>query len=876
MALYLLITKHIFIYFKKINFTLLSINQTILNYSIYLHRSYLLGKAFVGICSIFMYSSLFAQVERLSVGINSEYSETNLVVSPDGKSLYFSRKNHPQNRGDEGLEDIWVSYNNDFSDWTMAVNLGSPINSNSQNAAIGISMNNNQLYLKGLYSDTTNTILWQSQRENLNEWGEPTPLSIPRFWSRKFGNNYQVSHDGNILLICNDGIVSISLRKTDENFTQPRNMGNAINPTDENGRPLSNTFAATLAADMRTLFFAARRGDEKIKIFRTQRLDETWQEWTTPEALDVPYSLPTDISLSLPLASDWLYFTATDPETLQSDVFRLALPTEIRPKSATLVEGQTYKKMKLQLKNLDNSQVKNIDSQENGKFIALLQDWKNASISAATSEEGEGISFLTESQYLHIEGKNLNEIDTNSLTNNFNNNTNANTDDEARLDEIRLRLRKLDEEITQIEGNLFKQNVFNLPNEIVTPQRPHLAKTTDLRSKNVPQPIEEPSSGDIKLDELRRKFKKNQPPTANKNQPQSEANNAENKNTHINHSSSSTSVYTEDQSLLELRQKYNKLQGAKTPVAQPKSVTPPPSVTTPKDNFNPNESSQNSLLTTEILAAEWENICRENMLLQLEDVRRDIERNISNTDERRLLTTAFREKQRTLQDELKRVGVSPIQAEVRDAARKVLSETAKKTFWKEQFKQQIQLELAWNTKQLLLKKWQNDLQQTIKQTERNREKRRRETIEESQENANDAQTNVFSDRLQLQNNKITLRRIVPEIGQKWVLNNLFFEPNSADLRPISSDELERLLYFLKQNSTINIEISAHTNGKCSPDFAQRLTQMRAETIANYLENNGIQKQRLRIRAAANNEPRNTNDSPQGLRNNQRIEIKIIR
>jgi hypothetical protein len=47
-------------------------------------------------------------IEVLDNNINTEYKELNPLLSPDGKTLYFSRQNHPQNMGGgEAKEDIW-------------------------------------------------------------------------------------------------------------------------------------------------------------------------------------------------------------------------------------------------------------------------------------------------------------------------------------------------------------------------------------------------------------------------------------------------------------------------------------------------------------------------------------------------------------------------------------------------------------------------------------------------------------------------------------------------------------------------------------------------------------------------------------------------
>jgi len=48
-------------------------------------------------------------VERLGKNINTKYAEHNPILSPDGKTLFFSRSNDPKNVGGIDDEDIWYS-----------------------------------------------------------------------------------------------------------------------------------------------------------------------------------------------------------------------------------------------------------------------------------------------------------------------------------------------------------------------------------------------------------------------------------------------------------------------------------------------------------------------------------------------------------------------------------------------------------------------------------------------------------------------------------------------------------------------------------------------------------------------------------------------
>jgi outer membrane protein OmpA-like peptidoglycan-associated protein len=52
-----------------------------------------------------------------------------------------------------------------------------------------------------------------------------------------------------------------------------------------------------------------------------------------------------------------------------------------------------------------------------------------------------------------------------------------------------------------------------------------------------------------------------------------------------------------------------------------------------------------------------------------------------------------------------------------------------------------------------------------------------------------------------------------EIGQVVRLNNVFFDFDKWDLRPESFVELDRVVTLLKENPSIEIEMSAHTDAR---------------------------------------------------------------
>ncbi|MBK7476963.1 MAG: OmpA family protein [Haliscomenobacter sp.] len=106
-----------------------------------------------------------------------------------------------------------------------------------------------------------------------------------------------------------------------------------------------------------------------------------------------------------------------------------------------------------------------------------------------------------------------------------------------------------------------------------------------------------------------------------------------------------------------------------------------------------------------------------------------------------------------------------------------------------------------------------------------------------------------------------------------MLDNILFEPNSAQLQPVSWIEL-RLAELLTQNPSLHAEIEIHTNSLCFSFFAQEITQERAMALTDFL----ISKEYPQIGYGARTGKRGpvaSNDSMAGHRENQRVEVLLL-
>lgn len=123
--------------------------------------------------------------------------------------------------------------------------------------------------------------------------------------------------------------------------------------------------------------------------------------------------------------------------------------------------------------------------------------------------------------------------------------------------------------------------------------------------------------------------------------------------------------------------------------------------------------------------------------------------------------------------------------------------------------------------------------------------------------------------------KKEIKLVEAKSGSKVVMKNIFFDTGKSDLRPESFEELNRLIKLLKENSSLKIEISGHTDNTGDPKANQILSEQRAASVVNFLIANGIEKSRLISKGYGSSMPIDTNDTPEGRQNNRRTEFKIL-
>lgn len=108
-----------------------------------------------------------------------------------------------------------------------------------------------------------------------------------------------------------------------------------------------------------------------------------------------------------------------------------------------------------------------------------------------------------------------------------------------------------------------------------------------------------------------------------------------------------------------------------------------------------------------------------------------------------------------------------------------------------------------------------------------------------------------------------------------VLDNITFELNSYELNSASYEELNKLVGYLSENEKYKVEISAHTDNAGADKYNLQLSNLRANSVLQYLQDNAISQERLVAIGYGESNPIVPNDTEENMAKNRRVEFKIL-
>ena len=291
-----------------------------------------------------------AEAENLGPNVNTTHSEVHPMVAPDGKVIYFNRKNHPQNIG--GVEDedeIWFSELQEDGTWSVAKPFPAPLNNKDNNSIHSITPDGNTILLMNVYNyfDGSMSNGTSMAYRSRGGWTFPKKQNIEKYENRSDYVSYFLTNDGKAI------IMSIEMKKknigerdlyvcfkTGENeWSAPKNLGPVVNTAEDEGSPF-------LAADGVTLYYSTaghEGGYGNNDIWKVKRLDDTWQNWSKPVNMGSKINTDDwDSYFTIPASGEYAYFVSHKNSIGESDIFRIKLPTEAKPDPVVLISGNVY------------------------------------------------------------------------------------------------------------------------------------------------------------------------------------------------------------------------------------------------------------------------------------------------------------------------------------------------------------------------------------------------------------------------------------------------------------------------------------------------------------------------------------------------------
>ncbi|MFO7999469.1 MAG: OmpA family protein [Bacteroidales bacterium] len=280
--------------------------------------------------------------ENLGGGVNSPTAEYSPALTIDGKTLVFTRRS-PGGAGREAgreTEDFYVS-RWESGQWSPAVNLGPPINTEGNEGAQSLSADGQTMYFTacGRSGGQGSCDIYFARMEN-GRWGQARNMGRV-VNSAAWDSHPSVSSDGKTLYFSSARAGShgpMDLWKTDwdENlgWQTPVNLGPDINTT---GREMS----PFIHPDGQTLYFASdgHQGMGGLDIFLSRRDAEG--NWSSPVNLGYPINTHADeFSLFVDAGGSRAYF-ASDIEggCGDLDIYSFELYEEARPKPVVGIVG---------------------------------------------------------------------------------------------------------------------------------------------------------------------------------------------------------------------------------------------------------------------------------------------------------------------------------------------------------------------------------------------------------------------------------------------------------------------------------------------------------------------------------------------------------
>jgi len=170
-------------------------------------------------------------------------------------------------------------------------------------------------------------------------------------------------------------------------------------------------------------------------------------------------------------------------------------------------------------------------------------------------------------------------------------------------------------------------------------------------------------------------------------------------------------------------------------------------------------------------------------------------------------------------------------------------------------------------------------QQQAAQAEAEKAARERAAAQDEAEKARQAAARAEAEKTQLraqllaQLNSILQTR---DSARGLIVNmsDVLFDTGSHTLKPGAREKLAKISGILLAHTGLTLQIEGHTDSVGSDEFNQLLSERRADTVRDFLAEQGVPASSITARGFGKTQPVATNDTPEGRQRNRRVELVV--
>jgi len=112
------------------------------------------------------------------------------------------------------------------------------------------------------------------------------------------------------------------------------------------------------------------------------------------------------------------------------------------------------------------------------------------------------------------------------------------------------------------------------------------------------------------------------------------------------------------------------------------------------------------------------------------------------------------------------------------------------------------------------------------------------------------------------------------VEKKIVLRGINFDFDKSNIKPEFTPVLDEGVDILKANPDVKVVIGGHTDSIGTPEYNQKLSERRAQSVLDYFAKKGIDKNRMKAVGYGEAKPIADNKTKEGRALNRRVELQV--